>query len=42
VVAAVTGLSVAVLLAAVAWGRKYWFWRARKDERSSAAFWKWK
>jgi uncharacterized membrane protein AbrB (regulator of aidB expression) len=42
VVAVVTFVCVAVLTAAFAWGRKYWFWRNGKIERSTAAFWKWK
>jgi hypothetical protein len=42
VVATVTGLTVAMLLAAWVWGRRYMFWRAGKTERSTAAFWKWR
>ena len=41
-VAAVTFVCIAVLTAAIVWGRKYWFWRNRKPERATAAFWKWK
>jgi hypothetical protein len=41
-VGTVTIICILLLLAAIAWGRRYLFWRAGKAERSSGAFWKWK